>query len=313
MVHRDQLRELRVTAEFVRAQVNARRWTAHGENLVILQNSAPARRQLMWMAVLDAGELSALCCHTALELAGLRSSAAEAEQVHLVVPKGRHTTPIPGVAVHESRRFAAADIVRYAGLRCTDVPRSAIDAAAWQPWPRFACLMLSMVVQQRLCTPLALDAAMRTAGRVRHKQYMRLTIADLMGGAETLGEADVAKLCRNYGLEPPRRQVRRRDSTGSWRYLDCEWDLPSGEIVVLEVDGRHHFDVEHWEKDMRRERAVVVSGRRVLRATNFEVRADAASLAADLTAIGVPRRADLSARGRAIATGDADKSVRLGT
>lgn len=114
MLHRDQLHGLQVTAEFVRAQVNARRWTAHGENLVILQNSAPVRRQIMWMAVLDAGELSALCCHTALELAGFRGTSAEAEQVHVVVPKGRHTTPIPGVVVHESRRFTAGDY----GLPC---------------------------------------------------------------------------------------------------------------------------------------------------------------------------------------------------
>jgi hypothetical protein len=27
------------------------------------------------------------------------------------------------------------------------------------------------------------------------------------------------------------------DRTGRTRYLGCEWDLPDGEMVVLEVDG----------------------------------------------------------------------------
>ena len=73
------------------------------------------------------------------------------------------------------------------------------------------------------------------------------------------------------------------------RYLDCEWDLPRGENVVLEVDGQHHLRVEHWQADMRRERGVVISGRRVLRATATEVRAEAHAVASDLVAIGVPR------------------------
>ena len=40
---------------------------------------------------------------------------------------------------------------------------------------------------------------------------------------------------------------------------DCEWDLPSGEIVVLEIDGGHHMEVAHWQADMRRERGIVIS------------------------------------------------------
>ena len=31
--------------------------------------------------------------------------------------------------------------------------------------------------------------------------------------------------------------------------------------MVLEVDGSHHVEVEHWEADMQRERAIVVARR----------------------------------------------------
>ena len=96
-------------------------------------------------------------------------------------------------------------------------------------------------------------------------------------------------MCRRFGLLPPDRQVIRRDRNGRRRYLDCEWRLPNGSIVVLEVDGAHHLEVEQWEADVKRERGVVITGRRVLRATANEARHDQAELAADLEAIGVPR------------------------
>ena len=64
--------------------------------------------------------------------------------------------------------------------------------------------------------------------------------------------------------------------------------MPSGEIIVLEIDGSHHMDVAHWQADMRRERGVVISRRWVLRATALEVRFEAHVIVADLKAIGVP-------------------------
>ena len=80
----------------------------------------------------------------------------------------------------------------------------------------------------------------------------------------------------------------RRDPAGRRRYLDCEWELEDGRVVVLEVDGSHHVEVGHWEADMKRERAIVVSRRTVLRCTANEARHDQAALAADLRAAGVP-------------------------
>jgi very-short-patch-repair endonuclease len=82
--------------------------------------------------------------------------------------------------------------------------------------------------------------------------------------------------------------VVRRDPSGRKRYLDCEWNLGNGVIVVLEVDGSHHLTVEHWEADIRRERKIVTSGRLVLRATSAELRLDPHEVATDLRALGVP-------------------------
>ena len=43
-------------------------------------------------------------------------------------------------------------------------------------------------------------------------------------------------------------------------------------MIVLEVDGSHHFKVESWEADIKRERAIVLTRRTVLRATANEAR-----------------------------------------
>jgi hypothetical protein len=301
-IHRDQLRDLDVSRAIVTSHIAGRRWTAYGRSVVLLQNAPPTRAQLMWLAILDAGEDAALGSHTALELAGFKGFAREAGAIHLIVQRGARATPLPGVRVHESRRLSVEELVDVRGLRRTEPARSVLDAAAWQPFPRFACLMVAAAVQQRVTTPDRLEAAMRTVGRIRHKAYVRLALADVRDGAQSLGELDLAHLCRRFGLVPPRRQVLRRERTGRTRYLDAEWDLPNGEVCVLEIDGGHHMDVASWQEDMRRERSVVVTRRWVLRATVFEIRLEGAAVFADLRAMGVPTLTDLSASQRAIAS-----------
>ena len=284
-----------LTESAVRAQVAARRWQRQGSRCVVAHNHLLTRRQQMWVAILDPVGLTALAGMSALEVAGFRFFGREVECIHVVVRRGARYHRMPGVTIHESRRFAPPDVVRLHAIPSTALPRSALDAAAWQPFPRYACGVLAAVVQQRLCTAHELSDELRYVGRIRHKQPMRLALLDIAGGAEALSELDVGVLCRRHALQEPVRQRVRRDENGRRRYLDCEWDLPDGSVVVLEVDGSHHFEVGHWEADMRRERQVVISRRRVLRCTANEARHDQWALAADLRAAGVPT--DLSGGG----------------
>ncbi len=180
--------------------------------------------------------------------------------------------------------------------------QAVLDAAAWQPHPRFAATMVAAAVQQRLVTTAELDATLRAVGRIRHKGYLREAVADAAGGSQALGELDLVRMCRQFGLRIPDRQVPRRDASGVWRYLDAEWRLPhGGEVVVLEVDGMFHMDASSWQADMRRERSIVVGRKFVLRATNFEVRHEPAYLVRDLRDLGVPLTSELSEPGAPIA------------
>jgi hypothetical protein len=286
---RQQLIGLGVTLSSIDAQLSAQRWTKWGSHVVIMHNAEPTRAQLMWAAVLDAGHPAALASHTALELHGFKPFAKEASQIHLLIERGAKVTTHPMITVHESRRVKPEYHVQIQGLPCTEVARSAIDAAAWQPWPRFACARVAAVVQQRLCTAGDLERAMQYVGRVRHKAHLRESIRDIRGGSQALSEIDLVRLCRRFGLQEPDRQVKRSDQYGRLRYLDAEWRLANGRRVVLEVDGAHHLDVDSWQSDIRRERGVVIGGAQVLRATSVEVRVEPSQIAADLFAIGVPR------------------------
>lgn len=285
---RTQLAGAGLTRHEIRAQLEGGRWQTWGSHVVVLHNAALSRRQLLWAALLDPGPPAALASHTALELAGFRSFATEASAVHLLVERGARVHRHPDVVVHESRRLRPEHHVRTAGLTRTATARSALDAAAWQPWPRFACALLAAVVQQRLCTAAALEEALATVGRIRHKAHLRAVLGDIAGGSEAISEVDLVRLCRRFHLLEPDRQTRRRDAAGRLRYLDGTWVVEGQGLLVLEVDGAHHLDVAHWEADMRRERGLVVSGARVLRATSIEVRLDQARVAADLRALGVP-------------------------
>lgn len=293
VIRRNQFAVCGVGRNEVAANVEANRWTALGQEVVLLQNAPPTRRQLMWIAVLDAG-LCALGCHTSLELAGFRVFAQEGEQIHLVVPRGNKVTRLEGVVVHESRRLRPEEIVYASGLPRTPTARSVLDAAAWQPFPRFAAAMVAAAIQQRIVSVADLDHALAGVGRIRHKQILREAVRDAALGAEALGELDLVKLCRRFGLVEPHHQVRRKDASGKWRYLDAEWDLADGGHVVLEVDGGYHREAAQWAADMVRERAIVVGRKWVLRASNYEVRHEPAGLVRDLRALGVPLAAELS-------------------
>jgi hypothetical protein len=153
---------------------------------------------------------------------------------------------------------------------------------------RRAIGLLAAHVQQRLTTAERLLETSHEISKLRHGQIFRLALGDVAGGAHSFAEIDIGRLCKEVGLRQPDRQRVRRDKNGRRRYLDCEWVLPDGTVVVLEIDGSFHMRTDQWWRDMRRERAVVISGRRVLRCASVEIRLDPQAIVEDLIAIGVP-------------------------
>lgn len=118
-----------------------------------------------------------------------------------------------------------------------------------------------------------------------------LATEDIAQGSHALSEIDFLNLCRRFGLPSPTRQAVRTDRFGRRRYLDVEWRLPDGRIVVAEIDGALHLSPLRWVDDQLRQNEVVIGGTIVLRYPTVVVRAEPQLVAEQLARVlGVPLR-----------------------
>lgn len=285
VVSRAQLRALGVHREEVRRRVAARQWVLRTPNVVGLTTGPPSRAQRRWIALLHSPSPSGLAGRTALEMHGLRGW--EKDVVEVIVPVGAHH-PSPGVAFHRSRRPYDAWLGRREGLRVLAVEPAVLLLASRLPQPRSCAGVLAACVQQRLTTADGLLAWMPRLPVLPRAKMITSLLGDIGGGAHSAAELDLGEVCRRAGLPPPDRQRSRVDSAGRHRWTDAEWDLPGGVVVVLEVDGAFHMDVEHWTADKRRHRRLSSTTRIVVGCTAFELRFTPEEVVADLRALGVP-------------------------
>lgn len=258
VVSRRQLSKLGVPRWVIRLEITAKRWQKSGRQTVVLHNSEPSWKSRCWIAVLEVGVRAALDGPTALQWAGVK--ALKDEVVHVIVPKGSTPAHLPGVRVHESRRFVEADVVS-AGIRRVRPPVAAVHAALWASTERQATYFLVLVVQQDLARPEDLGLIIGRIRRHRFRLVLRGVVADLTAGVRALSELDVARDFRRRGLPEPTRQVVRRRPSGT-EYLDC--DLPEYDLT-LEIDGAGHE--EPWQRlaDLVRDITLLAEDRAVVR------------------------------------------------
>ena len=283
------LRELHVTRALVRNQVRAGRWAERTHSVYTTTTGPLSRTQQLWVALEHAGPQALLGGLTATEQHGMRNWARD--EVTVLVDQELSFDPVEGVRYFRTRRSLGA--MRHP----TQTPRSAriepavLLFAAHERSTRTALGAVTATVQQRLTTPANLLEWTRTLRPLRRAASIRDLLADVSGGSQSLAEIDVLRLCRAWGLAPPRRQKKRRDRSGRQRFTDCEWDLPDGRVLVLEIDGAFHLEVVSYTEDVKRHRALTTDRRIVIRCTTYEVRHEPADLMQDLIALGVPRAA----------------------
>jgi hypothetical protein len=177
------------------------------------------------------------------------------------------------------------------GLPVSRIEPAVLLFGAYQRSRRTAQGVLAAVVQQRLSEPAALIHWVNAMRPLRWAPMFRQVIGDIAGGSQSVAELDVVRMCRDHDLMPPDRQLKRLDAEGRVRFTDCEWRLPDGRVVVLEVDGSFHMDSRHWEDDLARQRQLSAPDRLIVRCTSRELREEPWQVARDLRRLGVPRRA----------------------
>jgi hypothetical protein len=288
VVSRAQLRACGWTDSQVDHEIKYGRWHAPAWGVVALQNAPLTYDQRLWLGVLHAGGSAVLTHLTSCRRGGLEWKGDE-DTIHVLTTKGDLVEPIEGFFFHQTRRPYGRWVRPVpSGPPRLPIEHSAVLAAERDRYVRRAVGLLAACVQQRLTTA---DRLIATAGQVRklrHGAIFLPLLDDIAGGAQSFAEIDVGRLCARAGLAQPTRQAVRRDSDGRRRYLDCEWQLPDGRLVALEVDGSFHLQVGNWWSDMKRERAVVLSRTTVLRCATIELRLEAWEVMADLRRAGVP-------------------------
>ncbi len=287
MVARRQLGELGVDRFRVRNQLAAERWVERTSRVLSTFTGDLSAPQVRWMGVLHAGPRSLLGGLTAAEHLGLRRW--ERDDVTVLVDDELAFEPVDGIHFFRSRR--SFELLRRAG---NGIPTCALEPAvlmwaAYDASPRAAHAILASTVQQRLATVPRLLLWIDRLRPLRRAPAFRATLVDVAGGAESGAELDVASMCRRARIRLPDRQTPRFDREGRRRYTDCEWVLSDGSVLVLEIDGGFHMEVEHWAADLKRARRLTRPGQTVVRCTAYELRHEPDEVAADLLALGVPR------------------------
>ncbi|ANH38396.1 hypothetical protein I601_1967 [Nocardioides dokdonensis FR1436] len=287
LLSRRQLSELGVDRWAVRSQVRAERWTLRTPMVVSTTTGPLSRAQVRWLGVLHAGPEALVGDLSAAEVHGLERW--HRDDVTIVVPQGLELDEdVEGVVFRRTRR-ALGPMSASSHLPVMRLEPAVLHFADYQHSRRTAQGVLAAVVQQQLTTPERLHEWVRRMRPLRWAGLLRTALDEIEGGARSVSELDVARLCREHGLTPPHRQVRRRGSDGRLRYTDCEWDLPGGGVLVLEIDGAFHMHAENWEDDIARERSLVSTDRIVVRCTARELREEAYRVAHDLLRLGVLR------------------------
>ncbi|HWJ66604.1 MAG TPA: hypothetical protein VNT31_08000 [Nocardioides sp.] len=285
LLARRQLTALGVGWDCVERHLNAGRWAARSPRVVSTTTGDLTVDQRRWLGVLHAGPRSMLGGLTAGARHGLRRW--EREEVTILVDDELSFEEVEGIRFFRSRR--AFELLRD--------PRPGIPSARLEPalllWAGYDAPLraghgvLAAAVQQRLTTASRLLSWTDQLRPLKGAPGFRRMLRDVEGGVHSGAERDVARMCRKYGLPLPVRQVGRTDSAGRRRWTDCEWRLPGGRTLVLEVDGSFHMEASQWTADLRRDRRLVSADRVVVRASAFEVRHEPGEVARDLIALGV--------------------------
>ena len=286
LITRRQLAEAGLTRWSIAHRIESERWQLLSPSAVATTTGELSDDQRIWHAILHAGDGAMAGGLTAATLAGLQNWHRDEITVLVPYERGR-PSPLAGVRFIRNRRS-----LRVVG----SPPRARIEPsvllfAAADRSERTAQGVLAAVVQQQLTSPESLLEWLDTLAPLRRAAALRRAIEDIQGGAQSLAEMDVRRMCRAFGLAKPRRQVKRRDADGRVRYTDCEWLLPDGRTLVLEVDGGFHMETEHWEDDLARQRALAATDRIIVRCTARELRDEPERVARDLLALGVPAAA----------------------
>lgn len=224
--------------------------------------------QSVMVGILTAGGLAVASHRSALRLWGLRDVD---DQLELTIPSTRCLS-VPGTTIHRSVDIQAEDRTVLDGVPVTAADRSLVDAGLIFPHREVRrlvarSLVLKIVTRDRLWTIRERVGRQGRNGVIALEQALE-TLCD-ESGADSDPELELRSLLRRSGLDEPVAQ-HRVALAGETYYLDLSY--PSRRLA-LEYDGYDpHMTIDAFERDRRRQNALVLAGWTILRYTRTDLR-----------------------------------------
>lgn len=228
-------------------------WRQIGCHTLLIADERTPRAQLWW-ALWESTRSSVLDGVTSLIAGGLQHWTEPV--LHVSVPNNVPVRDLPGVRHHRGREIGPF----IDGLRRTPPVTALLRAARWARSDRAAATIVAMTVQQKMVRPDDLLKAWDAVGYTERRQALDGIIRSVCDGAQSLGELDFAKLCREYDVPEPSRQVAQADVRGVV-YLDVYWDDCD---VHVEINGDQHYQGTARIDDALRSNALAIKRANVI-------------------------------------------------
>ena len=244
----------------------------------IVGHLAPVPMANEWAAILACGAGALISHRSAAHLWSIVPEAPCGVDVTLV---GRRCRPKEGVRVHGTARIDRRDTRRKDGILLTAPARTLIDLAA----DGDDGALTRGLAEARVLGLLSdgeLEAALDRAGPRRGVGTLRALLRNETerGFTRSEGERRMSKLVRAAGLPEPLVNSRLEGYIVDFLWPECR--------LIVEVDGyRYHGHRGAFERDRRKDMALLAAGYRVMRVTWRQLRNEplliAAMLASALT------------------------------
>ncbi|WIX83921.1 hypothetical protein QRX50_14285 [Amycolatopsis carbonis] len=239
----------------------------------------PTDEQRIGAALLRGGPDAMLTGLWAARRHGLRMMP-EPNDVHILVPDRREITSAGFALVERSTRLPYP--VMLGGVPAAPAYRAVLDAVRRMRNFESVQALLAEAVQRKRCSLIQLDREL-SRGSQRGSAIPRRALATLLGGAESVAEADAWELWKSTGLPDAEWNVTVFDEQGGYVAKPDAWcdDI----AFAWEIDSRAwHEEWDGYANTLARNARYAAAGIVVLQTLPMRLRTEPDRVAAELRA-----------------------------